>query len=63
MKALNRRVARLENKGGGGRYLVAVKYPGDSNEDAIKREGFEPTDDDLVVLVRRFSDTTEGEPK
>ena len=61
MRGLSRRVARLESKGGKGRYLVAVKYPGDSNEDAIERAGIEPTDDDLVVIVRRFGITAEGE--
>ena len=61
---LNRRVTRLENEGGGKeRILVAVQFPGDSEEDAIKRAGIEPTDDDLVVLIRRFSTPTEGEPK
>ena len=60
---LNRRVARLENKGGGKeRILYAVKFPGDSEADALKREGIEPTDDDLVVFIRRFGITAEGEP-
>lgn len=61
---LNRRVARLENKGGGKeRIFTTVLYPGESHEDAIKREGIEPTDDDLVVFIRRLSDTAEGKPK
>ena len=52
---LKRRVDRLENKGGGKkRTLVAVKFPGDSDEDAIKRAGIEPTDNDIVLIVRRF---------
>ena len=59
---LNRRVARLENEGSGKeRILVAVQFPGDSQQDAIERAGIEPTGDDLVVLIRRFSTPTEGE--
>ncbi len=59
---LNRRVARLENEGSGkGRILTAVLYDGESNEDAIRRAGIEPTDEDIVLLIRRFSDPTEGE--
>ena len=60
---LKRRVDRLESKGGKENILVVVKNPGESNEDAIKRKGLEPTDDDLVVFIRRFGTPTEGEPK
>ena len=61
---LKRRVDRLVNKGGGKeRILYAVQYPGDSRADAIKREGIEPTDENLVVIIRRFSVQPEGEPK
>ena len=61
---LNRRVARLENKGGGKeRILTTVLYDGESHEDAIKRAGLEPTGDDLLVFIRRLGITAEGEPK
>ena len=59
---LKRRVERLEG-GGKGRILTVVQFPGDSKEDAIERAGIEPTDDDIVLIIRRFSDPTEGEPK
>ena len=61
---LNRRVERLEYEGGGkGRILVAVLYPGDNEQDALSREGIEPTDEDMVVFIRRFSAPAKGEPK
>ncbi len=60
---LNNRVSRLEKDGHGeGRTLLVWVEIGESHEDAIKRAGLEPTGDDLLVFIRRFGITAEGEP-
>ena len=49
---LNNRVSRLEKAGHGeGRFLIAWVEQGESHEDAIKRRGLEPGEDDTVLLV------------
>ena len=52
---LRRRVAALEarSKPGSGIYVAPV-YPGETEEDARRLAGV-PVDDDMVVLIRRFS--------
>jgi hypothetical protein len=49
---LNNRVSRLEKDGhSGGRTFMVWVDTGESTEDAIKRRGVEPGEDDTVLLV------------
>ena len=52
---LDRRVARLENESGeGARFLVVYQGGGESREEAIKRAGIGPVDNDTILIITRI---------
>jgi hypothetical protein len=54
------RIEKLERESGPGRGYVIQMADGETNEQAIDAAGIEPSDDDTVILLRRFPTVPAG---
>jgi hypothetical protein len=57
---LEARLTKLERESGPGRGYVIQMADGETNAQAIEAAGIEPSDDDTVILLRRFQTVPAG---
>ncbi len=55
MRSLETRIRKMEQADRGSGIVVVPIYEGESEEDAMRHEGVTPGPDDLVVLIKHFS--------
>ena len=60
---LKSRVEALEQAAGAGSFRVVLLRPGETHEDALRREGLPPDFNGLSVFLMRFSPMTEAAQK